>query len=56
MRWHVNFVAALQNHYAILQAIALDENEMPEVEDETLPDVEGMLRYRLECKLNTVFV
>lgn len=35
---------ALQRHYAILQAIALDEDEMPETKDETLPDEEGMAR------------
>ncbi|CAA6658963.1 unnamed protein product [Spirodela intermedia] len=35
---------ALQRHYSILQAIALDEDEMPEVKDETLPDEEGMAR------------
>ncbi|KAK6928709.1 Ku70/Ku80 C-terminal arm [Dillenia turbinata] len=35
---------ALQSHYAILQALALDEDEMPEIKDETLPDEEGMAR------------
>ncbi|CAH9131501.1 unnamed protein product [Cuscuta epithymum] len=35
---------ALQRHYAILQALALDEDEMPEMKDETLPDEEGMSR------------
>ncbi|KAG7597306.1 Ku70/Ku80 beta-barrel domain [Arabidopsis suecica] len=35
---------ALQRHYAILQAIALDENEVSETRDETLPDEEGMNR------------
>ncbi|XP_010537714.1 PREDICTED: ATP-dependent DNA helicase 2 subunit KU70 [Tarenaya hassleriana] len=35
---------ALQRHYAILQAIALDENELPETTDETIPDKEGMTR------------
>ncbi|GMH09670.1 hypothetical protein Nepgr_011511 [Nepenthes gracilis] len=35
---------ALQNHYAVLQALALEEDEMPEVKDETLPDEEGMAR------------
>ncbi|CAI9117358.1 OLC1v1018735C1 [Oldenlandia corymbosa var. corymbosa] len=35
---------ALQRHYAVLQALALDEDEMPEVKDETLPDEEGMAR------------
>jgi ATP-dependent DNA helicase 2 subunit 1 len=35
---------ALQRHYAILQAIALDENELRETRDETLPDEEGMNR------------
>ncbi|BBM97060.1 ATP-dependent DNA helicase 2 subunit 1 [Marchantia polymorpha subsp. ruderalis] len=33
---------ALQKHYAILQALALEEDELPEVKDETLPDEEGM--------------
>nr|VDD04739.1 unnamed protein product [Brassica oleracea] len=31
-------------HYAILQAIALDEDELRETRDETLPDKEGMNR------------
>ncbi|KAE9459542.1 hypothetical protein C3L33_08517, partial [Rhododendron williamsianum] len=35
---------ALQRHYAVLQALALDEDEMPEVKDETAPDEEGMAR------------
>ncbi|CAN1813365.1 ATP-dependent DNA helicase 2 subunit KU70, partial [Linum perenne] len=35
---------ALQRHYAVLQALALDEDEMPETNDETLPDEEGMAR------------
>ncbi|XP_071702193.1 ATP-dependent DNA helicase 2 subunit KU70 [Rutidosis leptorrhynchoides] len=35
---------ALQSHYAALQALALDEDEMPEIVDETLPDEEGMSR------------
>ncbi|KAL5728999.1 ATP-dependent DNA helicase II subunit 1 [Ranunculus cassubicifolius] len=35
---------ALQRHYAILQALALEEDEMPEVKDETLPDEQGMAR------------
>ncbi|CAH2037265.1 unnamed protein product [Thlaspi arvense] len=35
---------ALQRHYAILQAIALDEDELRETKDETLPDEEGMKR------------
>ncbi|KAL2653061.1 hypothetical protein R1flu_021189 [Riccia fluitans] len=33
---------ALQRHYAILQALALEEEELPEVKDETQPDEEGM--------------
>ena len=37
-------LAALQRHYAVLQALALDEDEMPEIKDETLPDQEGMAR------------
>ncbi|KAH6834838.1 ATP-dependent DNA helicase 2 subunit Ku70-like protein [Perilla frutescens var. hirtella] len=35
---------ALQRHYAVLQALALDEDEMPDVKDETLPDEEGFAR------------
>ncbi|KAF7837085.1 ATP-dependent DNA helicase 2 subunit KU70 [Senna tora] len=35
---------ALQRHYAVLQALALEESEIPEIEDETLPDEEGMAR------------
>lgn len=38
-------LAALQRHYAVLQALALDEDEIPGVKDETLPDEEGMARY-----------
>ncbi|KAJ4837382.1 ATP-dependent DNA helicase II subunit 1 [Turnera subulata] len=34
----------LQRHYAVLQALALEEDEMPEINDETLPDEEGMAR------------
>ncbi|KAG6408363.1 hypothetical protein SASPL_131368 [Salvia splendens] len=35
---------ALQKHYAVLQALALDEDEIPDVKDETLPDEEGLAR------------
>lgn len=35
---------SLQKHYTTLQALALDEDEMPIVKDETLPDEEGMAR------------
>ncbi|EEF40803.1 ATP-dependent DNA helicase 2 subunit KU70 [Ricinus communis] len=35
---------ALQRHYAVLQALALEEDEMPESKDETLPDEEGLAR------------
>lgn len=35
---------ALQRHYAVLQALALDEDEMPEIKEETAPDEEGMAR------------
>ncbi|KMT08895.1 hypothetical protein BVRB_6g136150 [Beta vulgaris subsp. vulgaris] len=35
---------ALQKHYAVLQALALEEDEIPEIRDETLPDEEGMAR------------
>jgi ATP-dependent DNA helicase 2 subunit 1 len=37
----------LQRHYAILQALALEEDELPETKDETMPDEEGMQRYHL---------
>ncbi|XP_057960268.1 ATP-dependent DNA helicase 2 subunit KU70 isoform X2 [Malania oleifera] len=35
---------ALQRHYAVLQALALDEDDIPETKDETIPDEEGMAR------------
>ncbi|XP_068660973.1 ATP-dependent DNA helicase 2 subunit KU70 [Aristolochia californica] len=35
---------ALQRHYAVLEAFALGEDEMPQTIDETLPDEEGMSR------------
>ncbi|KAH7661308.1 DNA helicase protein [Dioscorea alata] len=35
---------ALQRHYGILQALALGEDEMPDIKDETLPDEDGMAR------------
>ncbi|KAB2600363.1 hypothetical protein D8674_010634 [Pyrus ussuriensis x Pyrus communis] len=35
---------ALQRHYAVLQALALEEDEIPETKDETVPDEEGMSR------------
>uniref|UniRef100_A0A2N9I3L5 Ku70/Ku80 C-terminal arm domain-containing protein n=1 Tax=Fagus sylvatica TaxID=28930 RepID=A0A2N9I3L5_FAGSY len=35
---------ALQRHYAVLQALALEEPDIPETKDETLPDEEGMAR------------
>ncbi|KAL1295507.1 hypothetical protein HN51_056388 [Arachis hypogaea] len=34
----------LQRHYAVLQALALEEDEIPEIKDETLPDEEGLAR------------
>jgi ATP-dependent DNA helicase 2 subunit 1 len=34
----------LQRHYAVLQVLALDEDDMPEINDETLPDEECMTR------------
>lgn len=37
-------VSALQRHYAVLQALALEEDEIPETNDETVPDEEGMSR------------
>ncbi|KAG8375963.1 hypothetical protein BUALT_Bualt09G0013800 [Buddleja alternifolia] len=36
--------ASLQRHYAVLQALALDEDEMPDIKDETLPDEQGLAR------------
>lgn len=39
-----NFFPALQRHYAVVQALVLDEDEMPEIKDETVPDEEGMAR------------
>ncbi|WOK99403.1 ATP-dependent DNA helicase 2 subunit KU70 isoform X1 [Canna indica] len=35
---------ALQRHYGILQALALGEDEMLDIKDETLPDEEGLAR------------
>ncbi|XP_061364165.1 ATP-dependent DNA helicase 2 subunit KU70 isoform X2 [Gastrolobium bilobum] len=35
---------ALQRHYAVLQALALEEDEIPEMKDETSPDEEGLSR------------
>ncbi|KAI5648417.1 hypothetical protein M9H77_34422 [Catharanthus roseus] len=35
---------ALQRHYAVVQALALDEDELPDTGDETLPDEDGMAR------------
>lgn len=35
---------ALQRHYAVLQALALEEDELPDLKDETLPDEQGMAR------------
>ncbi|KAL9263747.1 ATP-dependent DNA helicase 2 subunit KU70-like protein [Drosera capensis] len=35
---------ALQRHYAALQALALGEDELPDVKDETLPDEKGLSR------------
>ncbi|XP_042495807.1 ATP-dependent DNA helicase 2 subunit KU70 isoform X2 [Macadamia integrifolia] len=37
---------ALQRHYAVLEALALDDDVMPEIKDETVPDEEGMARSR----------
>ncbi|XP_054805999.1 ATP-dependent DNA helicase 2 subunit KU70 isoform X3 [Prosopis cineraria] len=33
-----------ERHYAVLQALALEEDEIPEIKDETAPDEEGMAR------------
>lgn len=35
---------ALQRHYSILQVLALEEDELPETKDETMPDEESMQR------------
>lgn len=35
---------ALQRHYGILEALALGEDELPDIKDETLPDEEGLAR------------
>ncbi|XP_040942783.1 ATP-dependent DNA helicase 2 subunit KU70 [Gossypium hirsutum] len=35
---------ALQRHYAVLQALALAEDDIPETTDETAPDEEGLTR------------
>ncbi|EER95967.1 hypothetical protein BDA96_02G056700 [Sorghum bicolor] len=35
---------ALQRHYGILEALALGEDEMPDIKDETLPHEEGLSR------------
>jgi ATP-dependent DNA helicase 2 subunit 1 len=37
---------ALQRHYANLQALALDRDDVDEVPDHTLPDLEGMAKYK----------
>nr|CAB3455877.1 unnamed protein product [Digitaria exilis] len=34
----------LQRHYGILEALALGEDEMPDIKDETLPDEKGLAR------------
>nr|GEU31777.1 hypothetical protein [Tanacetum cinerariifolium] len=36
---------AMQSHYEIVKGLALDEDEMPEIVDETVPDEEGMSMY-----------
>lgn len=38
------YFSALQRHYAVLQALALEEDDIPEMKDETLPDEEGLAR------------
>lgn len=35
---------ALQRHHGILEALALGEDAMPDIKDETLPDEEGLAR------------
>nr|GEZ06056.1 hypothetical protein [Tanacetum cinerariifolium] len=34
----------MQSHYAIVKALALDEDVMPKIVDETISDEEGMFR------------
>ncbi|KAI6690296.1 hypothetical protein NL676_027124 [Syzygium grande] len=34
----------LQRHYAVLQALALEEDDLPEIKDEAVPDEEGLAR------------
>jgi hypothetical protein len=36
--------SALQQHYATLQALALNQDEIPQVEDVVVPDEEGMAK------------
>ena len=38
------YFSALQRHYAVLQALALEEDDIPEMKDESLPDEEGLAR------------
>lgn len=45
-------LSALQRHYAVLQALALEEDDMPEVNDETVPDEEGMARCDYDVALS----
>eukprot|EP00850_Spirogloea_muscicola_P014919 SM000110S18926 [mRNA] locus=s110:292351:298253:+ [translate_table: standard] len=40
----VGLLAALQHHFAIIEALALDEDEAREVKDETLPDEKSLER------------
>lgn len=42
---------ALQKHYGILEALALGEDEMPDIKDETLPDEEGLARPKVASAL-----
>jgi len=36
--------SALQRHYTVLEALALEEDDVEEPIDETLPDEEGLAR------------
>ncbi|KAL6647290.1 hypothetical protein ACP70R_014727 [Stipagrostis hirtigluma subsp. patula] len=38
---------ALQKHYGILEALALGEDEMPDIKDDTLPDQAGLLKLKM---------
>ena len=55
LMYNERHISALQRHYAVLQALALEEDDMPEVNDETVPDEEGMARYDYGVALSLFF-